>query len=1122
MTESTGSGIKRCKLLYLMCFRNLLILTVSLRRSIVGSIKRSLSPLSKKSGSLLSSQHSCGSAEVAQDSSSFAKAQLVQANVSSSPSRFTKSNSISPDSSGFIETVEDELSLKNQYDSNDASPGTSKTSKSSPFSSKNRRFVQSMHDIPSPKKTISTVAISTANRLRKSLSTSFHIDHQQFLQVLGDNPAQDNHPFLPARSLSSSSKRHSENFLSRSINSKNRFSVHSIQELPSPENDISHPARGSSVSAGGPIGVLPSPTSEQSTPLTKRSSVVSFQIPENVQVESPQSELLFAAQTPSNANKSNRSSWFSVSRTSSTRSRKQYHLATLKRLGRGAGREASSFQRKHYANTAKHTTLPWDPPLNRDWDLKAIDGIPSHPDELFEHSLPRRLNNSSSALFDLPINIRRQIYSCCLLDKENITVSLSPHFATKNCFQAYYFTSPWDILRPVAGGLVSFQLLRDDLMTYFWTEYTFHFTLTPFCNAVFTPLSSVWMPTYLDRIQHLAIEIDLTRFGGSALRTARQFGYNMEKMEHLLLDVVNGLVARRGQMAELIVLCRRFDGIRLVDETDPSWIEEESHGKLAFFHNLYASFCSSLITTAEYFPRESMKFCNALVNLRGIVKSVRIAGFPLDLTKTLLKTMFGRTESLQFIILDDTAWPPTPEVYSGLRRAPELYATSMAPTSSGIPDHQENPNNQWKYEESVYSPERLDINDDSPVRSGTSHSVTTIGDHVQLYQDLLPPMSPLEGIQGNSEYLPVSIETPTRNATVTYQVMAAEDRNNSKRHNKKPNPRNSRDFSPGQFYNQQVYEPASELSSQGGNSTTDPDPMKSVLHASNTKGLKKRANHAEVRLSGSSSNRRGSNERDKPLPKTPNPSSRRKSQFDERQMPDIPESPLKFTLTQPQTPIPEIIPGTLKAKSDAHLRRIRSHITKSESTASSDEQKLLSQSSGQNSKPKISGSDNDISLVRTPSRKPRSEVQKECNGSSLTLSSHISSNDNQQQLANGCFIDRGLLRTPSPTAREMAEPALSPNTLNKINEQDPKFLKSIRALQTASNSSENLIKDPTKSDRPNSLVGPSTDKKLRHSAPQRSFTSTDAHSIHNEQSDASGTGSLRLRGVLTMFSRRSR
>ncbi|KAF7853944.1 hypothetical protein EAF04_010610 [Stromatinia cepivora] len=934
-----------------------------------------------------------------------------------------------------------------------------------------------MQDIPSPKKKLPTRAASTASKLRKSLSTSFCTDNKNPIQALKDVPAQENNRSLSTQMAYVAGAHLPKKLQTASTTSNNRSSIHSIKELP---------ARASSASSRHSTGVKPrpimnqtTPKSEHSTPPTtaKRSSIVSFQIPEGAQINSPQNDMLLTIHPPSNASKSNRSSWLSaVSRTSSTKSRNQSQPARLQRLASGGGRETSRSQRQYVSTSAKETTLPWDPPFDRNWDLLADDGVPIDSNDLFEHCLPPRQNNNFSPFFDLPINVRRKVYSYCLPNSKSITILLSPQFVIKNCYHGYYFSSPWNVLENVAGGLASFSLMRNDLMTYFWTEYQFHVTLTPFCNSAFTPLSSVWLPNFLDRIQHLTIEIDLTRFGGNALKFARRFGYNMEKMENLLLAVVNGLIKRGGKMAELTLLCRRFNGHRPLDENDPDWKADD------FF---------------EYFPKEAMQFCDAVINLRGTVKSARIAGFPLDYTRTLLKSMFGQGEAMrQFVIPDRSAWPPLPQSYAGLRHAPNLYAASMAQMSPDFPDHQESLNTPWLYEASVCSFEYPEDHDDAPVRPDTSLSATMVGDHVKLDQDLSRPTISPHPSHGSVEPLSDSTETPARNATITYQL----------------NPRNSKDFTPGHFYCQPRDGPKADLICQEEQQVSDPDMINPIQQASKNSWTRQMANQTETHSSGENSHdhRTTHTGNDKPLPKTANSLSKRKSQFGERQMPDIPESPVKTTNIHDNTPIPAIRPGTLKTSNDLHIRRIRAHIENSTPESDGSANKPPSPPyTAQAFKPESYENSKERSLIRTPSMKSISEISKDRNDSSSPQPSLQVTNHDTQQLDPENSIDRSLLRTPSPPTRSVV--ATSPNTLNNINEQDPKYILSIRALRSASTSTESIIRAPTKVLRPTSLAHPATWSGMSMSptaAPQRSLTSTETQAQRSEAKQSGESGEL--------------
>ncbi len=61
--------------------------------------------------------------------------------------------------------------------------------------------------------------------------------------------------------------------------------------------------------------------------------------------------------------------------------------------------------------------------------------------------------------------------------------------------------------------------------------------------------------------------MDCTRFGGSVLRYAPEFGYDTNKTERLMSDMVEGLADRPPAfgIAELHLMCRRYAGFRPCD-----------------------------------------------------------------------------------------------------------------------------------------------------------------------------------------------------------------------------------------------------------------------------------------------------------------------------------------------------------------------------------------------------------------------------------------------------------------------------------------------------------------------------------------------------------------------------
>jgi hypothetical protein len=216
------------------------------------------------------------------------------------------------------------------------------------------------------------------------------------------------------------------------------------------------------------------------------------------------------------------------------------------------------------------------PTLDRAVDLLAVAAphdISIDQTEVFEQLvIAYEKKNGEHPLSVLPASVRYRIYGFCFDDHDGRKICLSPKFAVRAVFPDDHFISPWTVLDPVLGSIHAFRGLRHDLMNYFWTSYHFHVTINVFSGPVFSPLSHVWLLDYLDRIQRLTIEVDLTRFGGSSLRLAGTFGHNNDKVEKLVKGLFQKLIKRpdRLTIAELNLMCRRYGGLRPRDEKPDS------------------------------------------------------------------------------------------------------------------------------------------------------------------------------------------------------------------------------------------------------------------------------------------------------------------------------------------------------------------------------------------------------------------------------------------------------------------------------------------------------------------------------------------------------------------------
>ncbi|PQE06190.1 Nucleolar GTPase ATPase p130 protein [Rutstroemia sp. NJR-2017a BBW] len=529
------------------------------------------------------------------------------------------------------------------------------------------------------------------------------------------DPTTNRDPVQPARRLSHG-KRPNRLLLTRAASTAGRYAS-AIIEKSSPDQAT---------------------YKSQETSNSQRQSIVSFKLPSPMALDSPsQNDSLLTIKPPSNSGRNSPlfNTWIFRSPSIISRTTPNSRVPSP-RLRPRTGRETPFSQRQCDSRGKKEVEeqyRPYNPPFERSVDILFTDDKETiDSDTVFEEVLPPRARATFSKIFELPVCIRRRIYFYCF-PGEDRKISLSPRFATKDCFSDDYFASPWDVLEPVKGAISSSAIVRNELMTYFWTKYHFHVTLSPFSGPIFSPLSHVWLHSYLDRIQYLTIETDFTRFGCSALRSARQFGYDMKKMENLLGGIVSGLLKRNGlsTMAELHLICRRFKGNHPRDEKEPwTW----SNGDLN-----------------EYCPEETMWLCDAVINLRGILKSARLSGFRMDYTETLLQSIFGEgNDSPGWIVPIASAWPPLPPQQNMFANQNIKIATpiSMSPidTCNSASASSETLRSRLTHESSFYSHRRVNCSEElsplthCPSQPGTSQS-SLVEEHVRKYHDTLPPLT---------------------------------------------------------------------------------------------------------------------------------------------------------------------------------------------------------------------------------------------------------------------------------------------------------------------------------------------------------------------------------------------
>jgi hypothetical protein len=136
---------------------------------------------------------------------------------------------------------------------------------------------------------------------------------------------------------------------------------------------------------------------------------------------------------------------------------------------------------------------------------------------------------------------------------------------------------------------------------------------------------------------------------------------------------------------------------------------------------------NSLLTkTLEYCPEETMWLCDAVINLRGILKRARLSGFRMDYTETLLQSIFGEgNDSPGWTVPIASAWPPLPPQQN-------MFANQNIKIATPI--------SMSQIDTCYNCSEELSPLTHSPSLPGASRS-SLVAEHVRKYHDTLPPLT---------------------------------------------------------------------------------------------------------------------------------------------------------------------------------------------------------------------------------------------------------------------------------------------------------------------------------------------------------------------------------------------
>lgn len=167
-----------------------------------------------------------------------------------------------------------------------------------------------------------------------------------------------------------------------------------------------------------------------------------------------------------------------------------------------------------------------------------------------------------SALLRLPPVIIAKILEALMPAQNSKIVTLDHDSVANQMYPKEHFLAPEELLCEVWGLMLTCRQMRENVMTHFWGSYQFYVTFSPFTKPNLCPLAITFLNRWAHKVQHLAVELDLTKLGCGADNSAMLLTTGSTKMRELLTDLVENLGKHEGPIGHLHLLCRRYAGFR--------------------------------------------------------------------------------------------------------------------------------------------------------------------------------------------------------------------------------------------------------------------------------------------------------------------------------------------------------------------------------------------------------------------------------------------------------------------------------------------------------------------------------------------------------------------------------
>ena len=175
--------------------------------------------------------------------------------------------------------------------------------------------------------------------------------------------------------------------------------------------------------------------------------------------------------------------------------------------------------------------------------------------------------------FRLPAGVRLQICQHVMAEEvwSHRAIGLNDRAFDREVWPPGYFADLGDVLLFLKTYEEVSPELHTEMLLAILTTSRFHVTFSPFVERLLSPVETNWIRDYGQYMQHVALELDMSRFGLGPGGSKAAYAPGTPNVGNLVRVFVEEQLKRKGHstMEAFVILCRQFYGDR------PAYVPEE-------------------------------------------------------------------------------------------------------------------------------------------------------------------------------------------------------------------------------------------------------------------------------------------------------------------------------------------------------------------------------------------------------------------------------------------------------------------------------------------------------------------------------------------------------------------